>query len=57
MLLAYPCCFILSLNSDTVSGVRGGDDHLRRGLRKSAKDLALKNIVCLITGLGHICND
>ena len=47
MLLAYPCCFILFLNSEMDSGVKEGDVHLRRGLRKSAKEFALKNIVSL----------
>ena len=47
MLLAYPCCFILFLNFEMDPGVREGDVHLRRGLRKSAKEFALKNIVSL----------
>lgn len=40
MLLAYPYCFILFLNSDIDLGVREGDVHLRCDLRKSAKEFA-----------------
>ena len=42
MLLVYPYCFILFLNSDTDLGVREGEVHLRWDLRKSAKEVALK---------------
>ena len=46
MLFAYPYCFILFLKFKIDSGVRGTDVHLRCDLRKSAKEFALKIVVC-----------
>lgn len=53
MLLAYPCCFILFLNSDTDSGVREGDVHLRCDLRKNAKEFALWEKKKTLIGLNN----